>query len=260
MVLLVDDPPTTLAPVGAELRSLGYHPRYAADRDQAMAEVRRGRPALVIADLMHPDRSGLELCRLLRMDAATATIPIIIASGCADEIDRIVALEVGADDFVGKPFSVRELVLRAKRLMRAQTAFQAEAQPIEFDTLRIDPALHQVTSAGAPVHLTATEFRLLEVLVRRAGSVHRRQQLFGELWGSGVDLDSRKVDSHVRRLRRKLGAAGSLIRTIRGVGYRFGSPNGPDRSGRAEVRSSSATNATNAFRSGDNEPPDVPPA
>lgn len=204
-----------------QLQQLGYQIIYVADGEQAIEFARRMTPALVIMDLILPDRAGLDLCRALRRENNTAAVPIIIASACADETDRVVALELGADDYVTKPFNARELVLRARKLLRQMQIANADQPSIYFRGLTIDLARHTVSVDGAIVELTATEYRLLGLLARRNGTVQRRTQLFREIWNAQPKAKSRTLDVHVRRLRRKLRSAGQYLETIRGVGYRF---------------------------------------
>ncbi|HEY1108562.1 MAG TPA: response regulator transcription factor, partial [Opitutaceae bacterium] len=177
-------------------------------------------PDLIVLDLMLPGLDGFEVCRLLRRDSATAAIPIIFLTARTDEMDRIVGLELGAEDYVTKPFSPRELVLRIKRtLLRATPA----TPPAVFTCgeLTVDLPRHEVMLNGERVMLTATEFKLLEVLVQRAGFLQSRAQLLKEIWNYEADVTSRTVDTHMRRLREKLRDAARHLETVRGVGYRF---------------------------------------
>ena len=220
-ILVVDDEPDALEVLGFKLREAGYTPVFAKDGARALAAVRDERPALVVLDLMLPEVDGLEVCKILRRDPATASIPILMLTARAAEMDRIVGLELGADDYVTKPFSPRELVLRIKKLLsRAQKADDSTAH-IRIGPLDIDAARHVAQVKGAPLTLTATEFKLLDLLARRRGRVQTRDRLLQDVWGYENPIDTRTVDTHMRRLREKLGPAAQYLETVRGVGYRF---------------------------------------
>jgi two-component system phosphate regulon response regulator PhoB len=169
---------------------------------------------------MLPVMTGLEVCRELKQDPATRHIPIIMLTAKAEEVDRIVGLELGADDYITKPFSPRELVLRTKSVIR-RSAPQAEAEDIlKHGGIEVDRARHRVMVHGAPVEFTATEFNLLALLLERRGRVQSRNTLLNDVWGYENSIDTRTVDTHIRRVREKLGAAADCIETIRGFGYR----------------------------------------
>jgi len=220
-ILVVDDEPDALELLGFKLREAGYAPLFAKNGAQAIAVARDERPALIVLDLMLPEIDGLEVCKLLRRGPGTASIPIIMLTARAAEMDRIVGLELGADDYVTKPFSPRELVLRVKKLLaRARQAEDALAR-LCIGVLDIDAARHQVRVAGRPLVLTATEFKLLELLARRRGRVQTRERLLQDVWGYENSIETRTVDTHMRRLREKLGEAAAYLETVRGVGYRF---------------------------------------
>ncbi len=220
-ILVVDDEPDALEILGFKLKEAGYVPVFAKDGARALAAARDERPALIVLDLMLPEVDGLEVCKILRRDAATASIPILMLTARAAEMDRVLGLELGADDYVTKPFSPRELVLRIKKLLaRAKSADEPAAQ-LRLGELEIDVPRHSVMIHGAPVTLTATEFRLLEILARRRGRVQTRERLLQDVWGYDNPIDSRTVDTHVRRLREKIGDSARHLETIRGVGYRF---------------------------------------
>ncbi len=190
--------------------------------DTAWEALRRKPPDLVLLDLMLPGLDGLELARLLRRDPATAGVPIVMLTAKGEEIDRIVGLELGADDYISKPFSPRETLLRIKAVLRRRQAEPAaNGKPIELGAIRLDPAAHRLEVRGKDVPLTATEFRLLHVLLERRGRVQTRSALLADVWGYAEDVDSRTVDTHIRRLRRKLGAESDRIETVIGVGYRI---------------------------------------
>ena len=221
-VLVVEDEPDIRNLIVLHLSREGFRCRTAKSGPEALREARAATPDLVILDLMLPDLDGLEVCRRLRSDAATATIPIIMLTAKADEVDRVVGLEMGADDYVVKPFSPKELIARIRAVLRrARPA--AEARVLRAGAVTIDPMRHQVDVAGTAVELTPKEFDLLRALVEAAGRVLSREQLLERVWGytRGGDIESRTVDVHVRRLRAKLGDTGRRIATLKGVGYRF---------------------------------------
>lgn len=220
-ILLVDDEPDALEVLGFRLREAGFTPILAKDGVRAITAARDERPALIVLDVMLPEVDGLEVCKILRRDPATAAIPILMLTARAAEMDRVLGLELGADDYVTKPFSPRELVLRIRKLLARAKAAEEPAAHLRFDALEIDAARHAVSVKGKPVELTATEFRLLEILARRRGRVQTRDRLLQDVWGYDNPIDSRTVDTHMRRLREKIGAAADYLETIRGVGYRF---------------------------------------
>jgi DNA-binding response OmpR family regulator len=220
-ILVVDDEPDALEVLGFKLKEAGYIPLFAKDGVRALAAARDERPALIVLDLMLPEIDGLEVCKILRRDPATAMIPILMLTARAAEMDRVIGLELGADDYVTKPFSPRELVLRIKKLLvRVKNADEPVSQ-LRFGELEVDVPRHTVTVAGNAIALTATEFKLLEILARRRGRVQSRERLLQDVWGYDNPIDSRTVDTHMRRLREKIGDAARFLETIRGVGYRF---------------------------------------
>jgi len=219
-ILLVDDEPDALEVLGFKLRQAGYNALLAKDGARAIALARDERPALIVLDLMLPEVDGLEVCKILRRDVNTAAIPIIMLTARAAEMDRVLGLELGADDYVTKPFSPRELLLRIKKLLvRAQSSEDTSAE-LRMGELILDMGRHEVTVAGEPLVLTATEFKLLEILIRRRGRVQTRDRLLQDVWGYDNPIDSRTVDTHMRRLREKLGEIARYLETVRGVGYR----------------------------------------
>jgi len=219
-ILLVDDEPDALEVLGFKLRQAGYNALLAKDGARAIALARDERPALIVLDLMLPEVDGLEVCKILRRDPNTAAIPIIVLTARAAEMDRVLGLELGADDYVTKPFSPRELLLRIKKLLvRTQSSEDTSAE-LRMGELTLDVGRHEVTVAGAPLVLTATEFKLLEILIRRRGRVQTRDRLLQDVWGYDNPIDSRTVDTHMRRLREKLGDNARYLETVRGVGYR----------------------------------------
>jgi DNA-binding response OmpR family regulator len=220
-ILLVDDEPDALEVLAFKLKEAGYLILTAKDGSEAITLARNERPAVIVLDLMLPEVDGLEVCKILRRDARTAAIPILMLTARAAEMDRVLGLELGADDYVTKPFSPRELVLRIKKLLMRVSSGDEASPRFELGPLEIDVGRHEVKVAGAQVGLTATEFKLLELLVRRRGIVQSRERLLHDVWGYESAIESRTVDTHMRRLRDKIGVAANLLETIRGVGYRF---------------------------------------
>ncbi len=220
-ILVVDDEPDALELIEFNLKGSGYDVVTACDGAEALQKARRLVPALIILDLMLPKVDGLEVCKTLRREPATAEVPIIMLTAKTAEIDRILGLELGADDYVTKPFSPRELVLRVNRLLRSRVRTAEPEDEINFGELRIEVGRHQVTVKGKRVELTATEFALLTVLAQRRGRVQSRDKLLQDVWQYSPDVDTRTVDTHMRRLREKLGPAARYLETVRGVGYRF---------------------------------------
>jgi two-component system phosphate regulon response regulator PhoB len=219
-ILVVDDEPNAREIMEQRLRDAGFTPILAGDGVQALELAREHAPAVIVLDVMLPGLDGFEVCRRLRSDEAMASIPVIFLTARTEEMDRIVGLELGAEDYVTKPYSPRELVLRIKRtLMRAKP--EPTLSVFRCGALIIDLRRHEVTLGGVRVQLTATEFRLLKLLVRHAGHLYNREQLLKTVWNYETDLESRTVDTHVRRLREKLGIAAGHIETVRGEGYRF---------------------------------------
>ncbi len=220
-ILVVDDEPDALEVLGFKLKEAGYLPIFAKDGARAITAARDERPALIVLDLMLPEVDGLEVCKILRRDLATSMIPIIMLTAKAAEMDRVIGLELGADDYVTKPFSPRELVLRIKKLLARVKASDEPVVQLRFAELEIDVPHHAVTISGEALVLTATEFKLLELLARRRGRVQTRDRLLQDVWGYDNPIESRTVDTHMRRLREKLGDSARFLETIRGVGYRF---------------------------------------
>jgi two-component system phosphate regulon response regulator PhoB len=178
-------------------------------------------PDLVLLDWMLPDMAGTEVCRTIRMSERTRGTPVIMISARGEEIDRVVGFELGADDYVTKPFSVRELLLRVRAILRRRAGDDPTPDEQHFELLRVDHDGHQVWVDNNKVALTALEFRLLTTLLSRRGRVQTRDTLLSDVWGMQIDVTTRTVDTHVQRLRKKLGPAGHYIETLRGVGYRF---------------------------------------
>ena len=222
-VLVVEDEPDIRDLVVLHLTREGFRCGTATNGLDALRAVRAAAPDLVVLDLMLPGIDGREVCRRLRADAGTATVPIIMLTAKADEVDRIVGLELGADDYVAKPFSPRELVARVRAVLRRSRPAMAESPIQRAGTLSLDAGRHVATVAGRPVGLTPKEFDLLQALLEAGGRVLSREQLLARVWGyaQADEIESRTVDVHVRRLRAKLGAEGHRIATVTGVGYRL---------------------------------------
>ena len=220
-ILVVDDEPDAVELVKFNLKSAGYDVVTAADGAEAIKAARKYSPDLIILDVMLPEMDGLEVCKILRRDPATGKLPIIMLTAKAGEVDRVLGLELGANDYVTKPFSPRELVLRIKNLLRRGDAKEPKQDHFQVGELVIDIPRHMVTVDRKSVDLTATEFRLLVLLAQRRGRVQSREQLLQDVWHYDQIINTRTVDTHMRRLREKLGRAARFLDTVRGVGYRF---------------------------------------
>jgi two-component system phosphate regulon response regulator PhoB len=219
-VVVIEDENDLRQVLEYNLQQAGYTVRAAPRGQEGLALCRQGADLLVL-DLMLPDMSGTEVAKRLRADQATRAIPIIMLTARAEEVDRVVGFEVGADDYVTKPFSMRELLLRVQALLRRARGELGGEAAIEFGALRVDRAAHRVFVEGAEIELTPLEFKLLVVLYERKNRVQSRETLLEDVWGVSSEITTRTVDTHVKRLREKLGAAGGYIETVRGVGYRF---------------------------------------
>jgi two-component system phosphate regulon response regulator PhoB len=220
-ILVVDDEPDAVELVEFNLKNAGFEVITAGDGAEAIKKARAALPDLVILDVMIPEVDGLEVCKLLRRDAVTSGIPILMLTAKAAEIDRVLGLELGADDYVTKPFSPRELMLRVKGLLRRREATEVKTERMEVGDLVLDVPTHTVTVNDKRIDLTATEFKLLTILAQRRGRVQSRDQLLKDVWEYDNVIDTRTVDTHMRRLREKLGKAAKHLDTVRGVGYRF---------------------------------------
>ena len=220
-ILVVDDEPDLLELVRVNLVQSGFEVETAESGRAALEKVRRRPPALVVLDWMLPDLPGTEICRQLRADGQHRDLPILMLTAKSEEVDRVVGFELGADDYVTKPFSPRELTLRVQAILRRAGAMHDESAVLAHGTVRLDADRHRCTVDGEPVDLTAKEFRLLAALMRRPGRVMSRQRLLDEVWGTDITVTERTIDTHLKRLREKLGVAGDQIETVRGVGYRF---------------------------------------
>ena len=221
-VLVVDDEPDIVALVAYHLAKKGYSVSTAATGTEGLAVARRDKPSIVVLDLMLPGLSGFELMEALRSDPATAGIAVLMLTAKRDEGDRIKGLTLGADDYLTKPFSPQELVLRVGAILRRVRAGQDDSGDVrQIGPLRIDTSAHRVSVDGREVDLTPTEFKLLLLLADRKGRVQPRNLLLENVWEAAPDIQTRTVDMHIQRLRAKLGAAGDLIETVRGFGYRI---------------------------------------
>lgn len=220
-ILVAEDEPDVLGLVAGNLKTAGYQVLQATDGEAALEQARAALPALVVLDLMLPGMSGLDVCRVLKSEAATRSIPILMLTAKAEEVDRIVGLELGADDYVTKPFSPRELVLRVRSILRRSNERPDESDVLRHGDIQVDRSRFEVQVRGKAVEFTATEFKLLTVLMERRGRVQSRDTLLNDVWGYESLIDTRTVDTHIRRVREKLGKAADCIETIRGFGYRM---------------------------------------
>ena len=216
--MIIEDESDVADLLTLNLRKAGFRTSTAADGASGLQKARDDRPDFIILDLMLPKMSGLEVCKILKSDMATSHTPILMLTARAEEIDRIVGLEFGADDYVTKPFSPREVVLRIRAIFRRG---EKADESLKAGPISIDPARHEVRINGKRVRLTSLEFKLLRTLMQRRGRVQDRDRLLNEVWGYESVIDTRTVDTHVRRLREKLGKAGDAIETVRGFGYRL---------------------------------------
>lgn len=220
-ILVIDDEADTLELIRVNLANAGFAVTVIEDGAKGLVKARGVMPDLIVLDLMLPQVDGLELCKTLRREESTRDIPIIMVTAKASEMDRVIGLELGADDYLTKPFSPRELVLRVKALLRRTQGQEESPERIRVGSLTIDVPRHATLVANKPVDLTATEFKLLTMLAQRRGRVLTREQLLRDVWEYDTAIDSRTVDTHMRRLREKLGVAARYLDTVRGVGYRF---------------------------------------
>ena len=219
-ILVVEDEADIRELLRFNLEREGFSVLEAADGPQALDMARRHTPALVLLDVMLPGLDGFEVCRRLGAQTETAHIPILMLTARGEEMDRVVGLSLGADDYVVKPFSVRELMLRVRAVLR-RGGRETQSPALERHGIRLRTDAHTAEVEDTPLNLTATEFRLLEDLLRHAGTVRTREQLLNKVWGYSFEGYARTVDTHVRRLRAKLGPAAPLLETVRGVGYRI---------------------------------------
>lgn len=221
-ILIIEDEPAIAEVLEYNLGLEGYQTRVEERGDQGIKALREFGPDLVLLDLMLPGIDGLDVLRALRRDGDTAAVPVVVLTAKSEEVDRIVGLELGADDYIPKPFSPREVVLRVKAILRrTQLEAPGDGGVLHAGTIQLDPESHRMTLDGVETALTATEFKLLHMLMERHRAVQTRDTLLADVWGYPGDVDSRTVDTHVRRLRKKLGREAERIETVIGVGYRF---------------------------------------
>jgi two-component system phosphate regulon response regulator PhoB len=218
-ILVIEDEADLREVLEYNLTREGHRVHVASTGADGLRLAREQRPELVLLDLMLPDMSGTSVCKALKKEALTRDVHVIMVTAKGEEIDRVVGFELGADDYVVKPFSVRELLLRIGAVMRRRDT--SEADFVEFGGLRIDTAAHRVWVDGSEVTLTTLEFKLLVTLYERKNRVQTRSVLLNDIWGIEADITTRTVDTHVKRLREKLMSVGRYIETVRGVGYRF---------------------------------------
>ncbi|GAC1527864.1 MAG: phosphate regulon transcriptional regulator PhoB [Ramlibacter sp.] len=230
-VLLVEDEPAIAELVAVNLRHHGFLPIWAQDGDAAQRELDAGLPDLILLDWMLPGQSGLSLARKWRAAARTRSVPILMLTARGDEPDKVAGLDAGADDYITKPFSTQELLARIRAVLRRR-APEPDSETAVVGDLALDAGTHRVTWQGQLLKLGPTEFKLLQYLVRNPERVHSRSQLLDKVWGDHVFIEERTVDVHVKRLRESLGAAGALVETVRGAGYRItAQPQTPTRAG-----------------------------
>jgi two-component system phosphate regulon response regulator PhoB len=221
-ILVVEDEPAIQELIAYNLKQAGHQPLLADNAEQAMNLVQNALPDLVLLDWMLPGQSGIDFARRLRTDKRTRTVPIIMLTARSDEQDKLTGLDTGADDYITKPFSPRELNARIKAVLRRR-APQMTDDVVQLGGLKLDPASHRISGNGEPVVLGPTEFRLLHFLMTHPERVHSRTQLLDQVWGDHVFVEERTVDVHIRRLRKALEPTrlDRLVQTVRGTGYRF---------------------------------------
>lgn len=220
-ILLVDDDNDLLALLQLKLAEEGFKVSTANEGDSALKKIRKSPPDLVILDVNMPGMNGMDICKALRADDKTYNMPVIMLTARDEEIDRVLGLEFGADDYVTKPFNTRELILRIKSVLKRAVDIGEHSKSFEYGCLRVDMKNHEVKVKNKNIPLTLTEFKLLSYLIENPGKVQTRDFLLDQIWEYGEDVFSRTVDTHVQRLRSKLHEAGIYIQTVRGVGYRF---------------------------------------
>lgn len=219
-VLVVEDESAIAELIAVNLRHNGFRPRWAMDSESAQREIDAAVPDLILLDWMLPGESGLTLAKRWRTDPRTKDIPIIMLTARGDEADRVAGLDAGADDYIAKPFSTKELLARVRAVLRRRAPEEA-GEVITIAGLCLDPSTHRVTFEGQALKLGPTEFKLLNYLMGHAERVHSRAQLLDKVWGDHVYIEERTVDVHVKRLREALTLAGPMVETVRGAGYRL---------------------------------------
>lgn len=223
-ILIIEDEKDLAQLISYNLEQEGFRTKIELNGSDGYERAIKELPDLVVLDLMLPKISGLEVCRMLRSHAKTKSIPIIMLTAKGEEIDRVVGFEMGADDYIVKPFSPRELVLRIKAILKrgkTDTEDSATGPSLQFEGIQLDPGQHRVWVNKKEVILTATEFKLLEYFLKSQGRILTRDLLLDKVWGYDVAVTTRTIDTHVKRLREKLGKAGDAVETVRGVGYRL---------------------------------------
>jgi two-component system phosphate regulon response regulator PhoB len=220
-ILVIEDEADIQQILDYNLREKGHKVYLAGKGEEGLRLAREKKPDLVLLDLMLPDIPGTEVCKQLKSDPQMRATQVVMLTAKGEEIDRVVGFELGADDYVVKPFSVRELLLRIQAILRRSQGEQEASKTFQFGRLRVDREAHRVWANDAELELTALEFKLLVTLYDRKNRVQTRAALLSDVWGIDADITTRTVDTHVKRLREKLGDAGSYIETVRGVGYRF---------------------------------------
>jgi two-component system, OmpR family, phosphate regulon response regulator PhoB len=221
-ILVVDDEPDVTDLVAYHMKAKGFHVETLNDATASISKARNYQPDLIILDIMMPHLSGIQICRILRADPKLAKVPIIFLTAKSESHDRIEGLESGADDYLAKPFSPKELVLRVESILRrVSSPKEPTAAKLHIGDIVLDSETHRVTVHGELLELTATEFKLLQLLMERQGRVQTREHLLLNVWNYSTEIETRTVDTHVRRLREKLGEESSWVETIRGVGYRI---------------------------------------
>ncbi len=220
-ILVIEDEADLREVLGYNLTEAGHTVRLVSRGREGLQLARSEKPDVVLLDLMLPDMGGVEVCRALKGDPQTRGVHVIMVTAKGEEVDRIVGFELGVDDYVVKPFSVRELLLRIQAVLRRKEQAGDAAPVVEIEGLKIDRGAHRAWVDGGEITLTALEFKLLVTLCDRRGRVQTRERLLSDVWGIDADITSRTVDTHVKRVREKLGNVGDRIETVRGVGYRF---------------------------------------
>ena len=220
-IYIVEDEPDIRETLAYNLSQEGFKVSEFSDAESCLNKIQKKKPDLLLLDLMLPGMSGLDLCKEIRADINLKNLAIIMLTAKGEEVDRIIGFELGADDYVTKPFSVRELILRVKVILKKQTESVESDESIEFGPIKLNLDAHEVLINNDEIVLTALEFKLLKHLIKRRGRVQTRDQLLGDVWGYSSEVTTRTVDTHIKRLREKLGTVGDYIQTVRGIGYRL---------------------------------------
>jgi len=220
-VYIVEDEPDIRETLSYNLSQEGFKVSEFSDAETCLNKIHKKKPDLLILDLMLPGMSGLDLCKEIRADKTLKNLAVIMLTAKGEEVDRIIGFELGADDYVTKPFSVRELILRVKVILKKQTESVESNELVEFGPIKLNLDAHEVLINNDEIVLTVLEFKLLKHLLQRRGRVQTRDQLLGDVWGYSSEVTTRTVDTHIKRLREKLGTVGDYIQTVRGVGYRL---------------------------------------